>query len=125
MVSAERLRLDQADTGGVPWRRWGSYLSERRWARPARTTGAATPQRWRCCSRCSARRGCAGSWRACWMRRNSSGRTEYARRHGGTPSTGLTRTIDPHHFYPTIESAIAGFRQQTHAEWTAARPGHR
>ena len=53
------------------------------------------------------------------------GPTEYARRHGGTPSTGLTRTIDPHHFYPTIESAIAGFRQQTHAEWTAARPDHR
>jgi hypothetical protein len=23
MVSAERLRLDDADTGGVPWRRWG------------------------------------------------------------------------------------------------------
>jgi len=23
MVNAERLRLDEADTGGVPWRRWG------------------------------------------------------------------------------------------------------
>jgi MFS superfamily sulfate permease-like transporter len=33
---------------------------------------------------------------------------------------GLTRTIDPHHFYPTIESAVADFRQETHAEWTAA-----
>jgi MFS superfamily sulfate permease-like transporter len=33
---------------------------------------------------------------------------------------GLTRTIDPHHFYPTIESAIAAFRLQTGAEWTAA-----
>ena len=33
---------------------------------------------------------------------------------------GLTRTIDPHHFYPTIESAVAGFRQETRAEWTAA-----
>jgi hypothetical protein len=29
MVSAERLRLDEADTGGVPWQRWGPYLSER------------------------------------------------------------------------------------------------
>ena len=33
---------------------------------------------------------------------------------------GLTRTIDPRHFYPTIESAVAGFRQETRAEWTAA-----
>ena len=31
MVSAERLRLDEADEGGVPWRRWGPYLSERQW----------------------------------------------------------------------------------------------
>src|SRR5271166_1252578 len=31
MVNAERLRLDEADTGGVPWRRWGPYLSERQW----------------------------------------------------------------------------------------------
>src|SRR5271165_5796005 len=31
MVSAERLRLDEADTRGVPWRRWGPYLSERQW----------------------------------------------------------------------------------------------
>ena len=33
---------------------------------------------------------------------------------------GLTRTIDPHHFYPTIESAIAAFRDETGAEWTSA-----
>ena len=33
---------------------------------------------------------------------------------------GLTRTIDPRHFYPTIESAVAAFRQETGAEWTAA-----
>ncbi len=33
---------------------------------------------------------------------------------------GLTRTIDPHHFYPTIESAITAFRHQTGAEWTTA-----
>ena len=32
---------------------------------------------------------------------------------------GLTRTIDPHHFYPTLESAIAAFRQQTGADWPA------
>ena len=33
---------------------------------------------------------------------------------------GLTRTIDPRHFYPTIESAVAAFRQETGAEWAAA-----
>jgi MFS superfamily sulfate permease-like transporter len=33
---------------------------------------------------------------------------------------GLTRTIDPHHFFPTIESAVAAFRQETGAEWTVA-----
>jgi hypothetical protein len=33
---------------------------------------------------------------------------------------GLTRTIDPRHFYPTIESAVAAFRQETGADWTAA-----
>jgi len=32
---------------------------------------------------------------------------------------GLTRTIDPRHFFPTIESAVAAFRLQTGAEWTA------
>jgi hypothetical protein len=31
MVNAERMRLDEADSGGVPWRRWGPYLSERQW----------------------------------------------------------------------------------------------
>ena len=31
MVSAERLRLDEADTGGLPWQRWGPYLGERQW----------------------------------------------------------------------------------------------
>ena len=30
---------------------------------------------------------------------------------------GLTRTIDPRHFFPTIESAVAAFRQETGAEW--------
>jgi MFS superfamily sulfate permease-like transporter len=33
---------------------------------------------------------------------------------------GLTRTIDPNHFYPTIEAAIAAFRHHTDAEWTTA-----
>jgi hypothetical protein len=28
---AERHRLAEADHGGVPWRRWGPYLSERQW----------------------------------------------------------------------------------------------
>ena len=32
---------------------------------------------------------------------------------------GLTRTIDPDHFFPTIESALAAFRRETGAEWTA------
>jgi hypothetical protein len=32
---------------------------------------------------------------------------------------GLTRTIDPRHFFPTIESAVTAFRHQTGAEWTA------
>jgi high affinity sulfate transporter 1 len=33
---------------------------------------------------------------------------------------GLTRTIDPGHFYPTIESAVAAFRQETGAKWCKA-----
>ena len=32
----------------------------------------------------------------------------------------LTRTIDPGHFYPTIEAAVAAYSQETGAEWTAA-----
>ena len=31
---------------------------------------------------------------------------------------GLTRTIDPGHFFPTIEAAITAFRDQTGAQWT-------
>ena len=34
---------------------------------------------------------------------------------------GLTRTIDPRHFFPTIESAVAAFRQETGADWPVAR----
>jgi high affinity sulfate transporter 1 len=33
---------------------------------------------------------------------------------------GLTRTIDARHFFPTIESAVAAFREETGAKWTAA-----
>src|SRR5512139_277234 len=30
-LGAEQRRLAEADTSGVPWRRWGPYLSERQW----------------------------------------------------------------------------------------------
>jgi high affinity sulfate transporter 1 len=33
---------------------------------------------------------------------------------------GLTRTIDPRHFFPTIESAVTAFRQQAGAQWATA-----
>ena len=33
---------------------------------------------------------------------------------------GLTRTIDPNHFYPTIDAAVSAFRAETGAEWLAA-----
>ena len=32
----------------------------------------------------------------------------------------LTRTIDPRHFYPTIESAVQAYRRETGAEWCKA-----
>ena len=32
----------------------------------------------------------------------------------------LTRTIDPSHFFPTLEAAIDAFRKQTGAEWVPA-----
>jgi high affinity sulfate transporter 1 len=35
---------------------------------------------------------------------------------------GLTRTIDPRHFFPTIESAIDAFRRETGAEWAVTVP---
>ncbi len=31
---------------------------------------------------------------------------------------GLTRTIDPQHFFPTIAAAVAAFRDETGANWT-------
>ena len=30
-----------------------------------------------------------------------------------------TRTIDPRHFFPTVEAAVAAFREETGAEWPA------
>jgi len=30
---------------------------------------------------------------------------------------GLTRTIDPRHFFPTIEAAVTAFREETGAQW--------
>ena len=36
---------------------------------------------------------------------------------------GLTRTIDPRHFFPTIEAAVAAFREETGAQWAAGPPG--
>jgi hypothetical protein len=30
------------------------------------------------------------------------------------------RTINPHHFFPTIETAVTAFRRQTGAQWTDA-----
>jgi high affinity sulfate transporter 1 len=32
---------------------------------------------------------------------------------------GLTRTIDPNHFFPTIDAAVSAFRAETGAEWLA------
>jgi high affinity sulfate transporter 1 len=34
---------------------------------------------------------------------------------------GLTRTIDPRHFYPTIGAAVAAYRQETGADWAVGR----
>src|SRR6516165_10673473 len=35
---------------------------------------------------------------------------------------GLTRTINPAHFFPTTESAVAAFRRETGAEWVDVVP---
>jgi MFS superfamily sulfate permease-like transporter len=32
---------------------------------------------------------------------------------------GLIRTIDPGHFFPTVEAAVSAFRGKTGADWTA------
>jgi high affinity sulfate transporter 1 len=37
---------------------------------------------------------------------------------------GLTRTIDPQHFFPTIDAAVGTFREETGAQWEpAGQPG--
>jgi high affinity sulfate transporter 1 len=33
---------------------------------------------------------------------------------------GLTRTIDPHHFFPTVDASVTAFRAGTGADWTPA-----
>jgi MFS superfamily sulfate permease-like transporter len=38
---------------------------------------------------------------------------------------GLTRTINPGHFFPTVESAVAAFRLRTGAAWMPADAGPR
>jgi hypothetical protein len=35
---------------------------------------------------------------------------------------GLTRTIDPRHFFPTVDAAVSAFRAETGAQWTAPEP---
>jgi high affinity sulfate transporter 1 len=35
---------------------------------------------------------------------------------------GLTRTIDPRHFFPTIEAAVAAFQEETGAQWADGPP---
>ena len=37
---------------------------------------------------------------------------------------GLTRTIDPGHFFPTIDAAVAAFRDETGAQWAPPGPAH-
>ena len=32
---------------------------------------------------------------------------------------GLARKIEPRHFFPTIGAAVAAFRDETGAQWTA------
>jgi MFS superfamily sulfate permease-like transporter len=34
----------------------------------------------------------------------------------------LNRTIDPNHFYPTLDSAVAAYQEQTGARWTRQEP---
>ena len=36
----------------------------------------------------------------------------------------LTRTIDPAHFFPTLEDAVQSYREQTGAEWGPSEPRH-
>jgi high affinity sulfate transporter 1 len=36
----------------------------------------------------------------------------------------LTRTIDPAHFFPTLDDAVQNYREQTGAEWGPSEPRH-
>ena len=36
----------------------------------------------------------------------------------------LTRTIDPHHFFPTLDAAVAEFVRETGATWRRPAAGH-
>jgi MFS superfamily sulfate permease-like transporter len=36
---------------------------------------------------------------------------------------GLTRTIDPTHFFPTLDAAIAAFRNESGADWSPTSEG--
>ena len=36
---------------------------------------------------------------------------------------GLTRTIDPHHFFPTVGAAVVAFRAETGADWPTTGQG--
>ena len=73
------------------------------------------------------RRGAERRRASAWS--SPSSRTRYGRK---IERYGLTRTIDPRHFFPTIEAAVAAFRQQTGAHWAPAAqaaygrtaPGH-
>ncbi len=40
MSQAERQRLDEARDAGIPWKRWGPYLSERQWGTVREDTSA-------------------------------------------------------------------------------------
>jgi MFS superfamily sulfate permease-like transporter len=33
----------------------------------------------------------------------------------------LTRTIDPSHFFPTVEAAVEAYRGETGSDWVAGR----
>jgi MFS superfamily sulfate permease-like transporter len=35
---------------------------------------------------------------------------------------GLTRAIEPGHFFPTVEAAVSAFRARTGAQWTSPAP---
>ena len=36
---------------------------------------------------------------------------------------GLTRAIEPRHFFPTVEAAVTAYRTETGIDWTATDPG--